>query len=369
MYQAAIYLRLSRDDGQGESGSISAQRRLLQTYCQANGFPIVAEFVDDGWSGTSFERPGFAALLRAVESGAVNLVLTKDLSRLGRNYLSAGQYTELYFPAHNVRYIAVGDGYDSQRGEDDSVPFRHVVNEMYARDASRKIRSALQVRMLDGLYIGSYAPYGYRKDPQNHNHLLPDPETAPIVQELFALAAAGRSGSEIAGLFNNRRIPSPLAHRQGRTESAWRSAGVCRMLENSVYKGDLAQGKNRKVSFRSKVVRAQPKPLWIVVKQAHEPLVTPALFEQAQRRSAPCAVYCADCGSRMTLVRTRRKQDPYDLVCARYHAHGRAACSRHGVRLSAVLPYLGCGKVSVGQNGEIACRPDATQPDFPASHG
>ncbi len=164
-YKAALYMRLSKDDGQSESVGISAQRRILKAYSKEHGFEIEDEYIDDGFSGTNFERPAFKRMIKDIEQKRINLVLTKDLSRLGRNYIAAGEYTEIYFPGKGVRYIAVSDGYDSASPNDDIAPFRHVVNEMYARDISRKIRSSLYARMKDGVYIGNFAPYGYEKSP------------------------------------------------------------------------------------------------------------------------------------------------------------------------------------------------------------
>ena len=212
--RAALYLRLSRDDaGAGESVSIGGQRALLRSYAADHGWTVAGEYVDDGFSGTSFRRPGLERLLADVEAGRVDLVLTKDLSRLGRDYIRTGELAEVYFPSRHVRYIAVNDGFDSQGPDSGLAPFQNVVNEMYARDASKKIRSALAVRRAQGRYVGSLAPYGYRKDPADRNRLLPDPPAAAVVGEIFAWAAVGTGPGEIArrrgsrsgtGRFRNR---------------------------------------------------------------------------------------------------------------------------------------------------------------------
>ena len=188
-YIAGLYLRLSKDDGAGESSSISTQRNILLSYAKDNNFRIYDEYVDDGWSGTNFERPEFKRMIKDIESGHINLVLTKDLSRLGRDYITTGQYTEIYFPSKGVRYIAINDGYDSESQYTDIVPFKNVLNEMYARDTSRKIRSAFISKMEQGSYIGNFAPYGYKKDERNKNHLIIDEEAAPIVSKIFKMAA------------------------------------------------------------------------------------------------------------------------------------------------------------------------------------
>ena len=188
-YRAALYMRLSKDDGGAESSSIQSQRSLLLSYAGEHGFSVYNEYVDDGWSGTNFDRPEFLHMLSDIEAGQVNLVLVKDLSRLGRDYIGTGRYTEIYFPSKGVRCIAVNDGYDSLGGDSDLIPFKHVMNEMYARDISRKIRSALAVRMGEGVYIGNFAPYGYQKDPARRGRLEPDPEAAAVVQRIFEAAA------------------------------------------------------------------------------------------------------------------------------------------------------------------------------------
>ena len=212
-YRAGLYMRLSKDDGVGESSSITTQRKILRAYAEEHGFSVYDEYMDDGWSGTNFERPEFKRMISDIEAGHINLVLTKDLSRLGRDYITAGQYTEIYFPSKGVRYIAINDGYDSDSPYTDIAPFKNVINEMYARDTSRKIRSAFSAKMQGGSYIGNFAPYGYQKDPGDKNHLVPDPVTAPIVQRLFRLAEAGTGLSEIARLLNGEGVVTPAVYR------------------------------------------------------------------------------------------------------------------------------------------------------------
>ena len=258
--RAALYLRLSHRDGGGEGESIANQRALLRAYAREQGFQVAGEYVDSGWSGTRFDRPAFRRLLSDVEAGAVDVVLTKDLSRLGRDYIAAGQYAELYFPAHGVRYIAVNDGYDSLR-ESDIAPFKNVVNEMYARDISRKIRSALAVRRAEGRYLGSFAPYGYQKDPDDRGRLRPEAHAAQVVKEIFASAAGGEGTGAIARRLNARGEPSPgrwrcLTHPGLREEDwvgagCWTAAAVRRILDGEVYLGRTVQGKSAKRSFRA----------------------------------------------------------------------------------------------------------------------
>lgn len=287
--RGAIYLRLSKDDeAKTESSSIVSQRRLLLRYACEKGFPIVREYSDDGWSGTTFDRPAFQEMIRDIKRGEINLVMTKDLSRLGRDYIVSGQYTELFFPSMNVRFIAVNDGYDSAVSDSDLIPFKNIINEMYARDISRKIRSSLRTRMEDGSYIGNFAPYGYEKIPGPPVRLVPDPETSPTVRRIFTLGADGYTPSQIAGLLNKNKVPSPAVCRCIRHPKLsvdnytscrlWTGNTILKMLHNPVYTGRLIQGKSRKLSFKSRLTVPNPKDLWIDAGITHEALISDELF-------------------------------------------------------------------------------------------
>ena len=199
-YNTALYLRLSKDDGtMSESSSIQTQKEMLTRYCRENGFAISQIYIDDGWSGTNTNRPSFQRMLSDIEDGKINCVITKDLSRLGRNYLETGSFTEIYFPEHNVRYIAVTDGVDTAKGSTmDITPFKNLLNDMYAQDISKKIKSSLMTRQKQGKFIGTKAPYGYVKDPADKNHLLIDERFAPTVRYIFKLAKDGIGITQIA---------------------------------------------------------------------------------------------------------------------------------------------------------------------------
>ena len=358
-HAAALYMRLSReDDGNAESASIATQRKLLRSYAGENGFAVAGEYIDDGWSGTSFDRPEFSRMIADIEAGEVNMVITKDLSRLGRDYIAAGQYTELYFPSRGVRYIAVNDCYDSAGPMNDIVPFKHVINEMYARDASRKIRSALHVKMREGGWIGNFAPYGYKKDPANKNRLVADERSAPVVREIFKLAAEGSRPSEIAARLNGYGTPSPALHRclthphldpdVYTSRKEWSPSTICKMLGNVVYLGHTAQGKTSKPSFRSKTPLPKPRSEWQVVENTHEPIVTPEVFDLVRRRclsrrAAPKSGFvnvfsgvakCADCGGNMSTAPSRKKGEQYNLVCGGYKLYGKKACTNHFISYS-----------------------------------
>lgn len=352
--RAVLYLRLSRDDDNpGESESIQNQRSLLQGYAARHGFAIVEEYVDDGWSGTRFDRPRFQDMLRDMKQHRFGIVLVKDLSRLGRDYIQTGRYLELVFPEYGVRLIAVGDGIDTARPDTDLAPFRNVINEMYARDTSRKIRSALHTKMQAGKFIGNFAPYGYQKDPRDKNHLIPDERAATTVRQIFAWAAAGRRPAEIAQMLNERGVPPPAVYRtlvhpelnpdHYSKSKAWTSVGVSRILQDVVYLGHIAQGKTDKVSFKSKKTREKRMDEWIIVPNCHTPLVCQQTFETVQRQRAArrCdrkgmfsnlfsgLVFCMDCGKAMSTVGTRRKGSAANLACGAYKLRGTSACSNH----------------------------------------
>ena len=293
----AIYLRLSKDDeGAGESISIANQRKLLLRYAKEHSFTIIREYVDDGFSGTSFDRPGFQRLIEDIRNKEIHLVLTKDLSRLGRDYIKTGEYTEHFFPAHKVRFIAVGDGYDSDNSSSDLIPFRNVINEMYARDISRKIRASLHVRMEEGSYIGNFAPYGYQKNSGERRSLSPDPEAAPVVLRLFQEAAAGSLPSEIAHRLNKENVPCPSRYRQSHfpqlesdpryKNKLWTANTVIKILHNPVYLGHMVQGKTRKLSFKSSSSLPVPASERICVPDTHPAIVTEELFYRCQEQLA-----------------------------------------------------------------------------------
>ena len=350
--ETVLYLRLSRDDeGRGESESIQSQRQILRSYAREKGWILGREYVDDGYSGTNFQRPGFRRLLQDVEQGLVARVLVKDLSRLGRNYLLVGQYTELYFPAKGVQVIAVNDGYDSKSQGVDLSPFQNLVNEMVARDSSRKIRSALQARMQAGDFVGAFAPYGYCRSPQNRHRLVVDEQAAPVVRELFARAAQGASPTQLARELTARGIPTPLAHRRqrspmtGESPGSWSPTTVKKILKNPVYLGHMVQGKSRKISFKSPVTVPREPEEWLVVQNTHPPLVSESLFDQAAHgrgtgtpplqgefcNELAGLVFCRDCGRAMSTAPTRRKGAVANLVCGGYKAKGKEACTNHFV--------------------------------------
>lgn len=293
-------MRLSKDDeGEGESASITTQRKMLRAYAAENHYYVYDEYVDDGISGTTFERPDFRRMIRDIENSKVNMVITKDLSRLGRDYILTGQYTEIYFPSKKVRYIAINDGYDSDSPYTDIAPFKNIINEMYARDISKKIRSSFMTHMEEGDFVSAFAPYGYMRDPVDKHHLVADEEPAEIVREIFGKAAKGILPVDISRELNRRQVPTPLEYRQKKKPSestvdfgkrrGWTSSTITKMLHNIVYLGHMAQGKTTKISFKSGTTVKNPKEDWYVVKNTHEPLVSREVlpWQAAGAGSAP----------------------------------------------------------------------------------
>lgn len=354
IYNAALYCRLSKDDNNvGDSSSIVTQKDMLTRYAHEQNFCIYDVYIDDGYSGTNFDRPAFQKMKQDIESGKVNLVITKDLSRLGRDYIISGQLIEEYFPKHNVRYIAITDGFDSINKYNDIAPFKNVVNELYARDISKKIRSAFETKMKEGKFIGNFAPYGYKKDSEDKNKLIINEETAPIVQYIFKLAEEGYRPIDIARALNEKHILPPALYRCSKNpklnvdnyskRKEWTSPNIQKMLKNTTYIGHTAQHKTTKISFKSKVTLANQKKDWIIVENTHEPIIDKQTFEIVQkmivsRKNPPKSDFknifsgiaiCADCGSNMSTTGTRKKDSKYNLVCGKYKLYGSKECTNH----------------------------------------
>lgn len=369
-WTAGLYMRLSRDDeGEGESASIGTQREILRSFAREQGIAVYDEYIDDGWSGTNFQRPAFTRMMEDIRAGRLNCVIAKDLSRLGRNSARGADLLDEIFPSRGVRFISVLDGYDSlQRncGLALAAPLMMSVHELYARETSAKIRASLRAKMERGEYIGSFAPYGYQKAPDNKNRLVPDGQAGPVVREIFRRAAEGESPGEIAAELNRRGIASPLEYRRtGRlccgagAEKRWSAGGVARILGDRVYLGETAQGRREKLSYKSSVTLEKSPEDWVVVRETHEPLTDPACFAAARRYSAArrraarggfcnafsSLAFCAQCGRAMTTAPSRKKGVSHKLCCGGYKAGGAARCSNHFIDYEllcqAVLMALG----------------------------
>ena len=303
VYNTALYLRLSRDDEEyGDSVSIETQRTILQQYAKENRLHVVDEYVDDGWSGTNFDRPDFQRLIADIEAKKVNMVITKDLSRLGRDYILTGHYMERYFPEHRVRYISLLDGIDTgvDSTANDITPFRAIMNDMYAKDISKKIKSVKQDKQRKGQFIGGKPMYGYKMHPTEKNKIVIDEEVAPVVRRIFALALSGMSCRKIATTLNEEGVPTPATYcgwkvgNPGPYTGLWSSERISEMLRNETYIGNMVQGRMVKISYKSKKCLRQSPENWVVVEGTHEPMVKIAcslfagpISDSPRRVSAP----------------------------------------------------------------------------------
>ena len=367
IYEVGIYCRLSKDDGtDNESASIATQKSILTDYVKRQGWHLAKTYVDDGYSGTNFQRPSFQNMIKDIENGLINCVITKDLSRLGRNYLDCGLYLEVFFPEHNVRYIAVNDGVDTlNKSAMDITPFRNILNEMYSADVSVKIKSAYRARFQQGKFIGTTAPYGYVKDPADHNHLLIDDKVAHVVREIFDLALAGNGIAKIRKHINKQHILRPAAYavEQGATgyeryfedneenRYIWSENSVRGILRSPIYAGNLAGYKRIAANMKSKKRPSKLPEEWEVILDTHEGIVTQEEFDTVQqlmtsRRREQNAggfenifsgvIKCADCGYAMRAASANRRKRP-DIIdcvqytCNNYGRYGNVMCTAHSI--------------------------------------
>lgn len=364
-WRAAEYLRISREDGdKEESDSIGTQKDITHEYVEQNEDIVFAgEYIDDGWTGTNFARPDFERMMDDMKSGAVNCIIVKDLSRLGRNYILVGQYLEMIFPLLNIRFISVVDHIDSVKDpasiNNALVSFKNVMNDEYCRDISNKVRSSLDRKRSKGEFIGSFASYGYLKDPEDHHHLVVDPAAAEVVRDIFQWFLGGMSIIGIAKRLNQLGIPSPsmykkqlgfdYRHPAGELcDGLWPDSSVKRILKNRVYTGDMVQNKTKIKSYKVHVCVNVPEEDWVIVPDTHEAIVSREQFETVQQllrrdtRTSPGVNHvsmfggylrCADCRRAMakkTVVQPRKKY--YYYVCQTFRKGDRAACTKHTIR-------------------------------------
>ena len=345
---AAIYMRLSRDDeNYGDSVSIETQRTILTQFVKENGFHVVDEYVDDGWSGTNFERPSFQRMIGDIESGRVNCIITKDLSRFGREHVMMDYYLEFYFPEKNVRYIAVSDGEDTEKGLSDFVPFKNLFNEWFAKDTSRKVKTSLNAKFRAGEHTCAYAPIGYKKNPDIKNKLMIDEETRWIVEKIFELALLGNGASKIMKLLISDKVPTPsyLNYKRFGTfaniyadapdEKAWEwNVGqVKSILKDETYIGNSVHYRETKASFKSKRRVYRDKSEWLTVERAHEPIISKSDFDNVQgqlasrrreKKDFTTQVFagllkCSGCGWALNYATHKRKDGTYGYYkCDKY---------------------------------------------------
>ena len=386
--RAAIYCRLSKDDDQdGPSASIQNQREMLCRYCEEQGWHVAGIFQDDGYTGLNMDRPDFQQMLSLIQQGMFDVVLTKDLSRLGRNYLQTGQLIEEFFPKNKVRYIALNDAVDTNM-ENEITPFRNILNEMYSRDVSKKVHSSYLTKAKSGKFTGCLAPFGYKKDPEDKNHLIIDEDTAWIVRKIFDYARNGDGPNRIRSKLEKEEIPCPawwnrqkgLRNHFSKFEQEdpergrfiWDFTAIQGILGNPVYTGAIA---SQKTMYRFKIGwMGDKKPEdWIVVENMHEPLVDRDTFdlvqEKIQSRKRPDAwgnfslfaglVKCGQCGSTMNIRRANAKGNERIYTCFRYNKYGAAHCSQHRIKYDTLYDIVleqirTCARKALADEREVA---------------
>lgn len=357
MYKTARYARLSREDGDKlESDSILNQLHVIEDFCSLHPeLEVLEDYTDDGFTGTNFQRPGFQRMLGDIQAGTINCVIVKDLSRFGRDYIDMGYYLERLFPTLGVRFIAVNDCVDSLSGPYDMLlPLKNIFNTQYAKDISSKIRSSFRTKQRRGEFVGAFASYGYLKEPENRNHLIPDPVAAEVVRRIFQMAASGIGQVRIAKQLNEERTPCPSEYKRlmgerytnGQkleTTCYWTYATIHRMLRNEIYLGNMVANRYERPAMHGKAKKADETD-WIVVNGTHEPLISRELWDTVQAQIANNArsvdftgnvslfsgfLFCGDCGRAM--CKTSRS-GRISYTCGSYHRYGASVCSSHYIR-------------------------------------
>ena len=371
IYDVGIYCRLSRDDSNSslESMSIANQRQLLTDFVKEKGWNLIECYIDDGWTGGNFQRPDFQRMLRDVEAAKINCVVVKDLSRLGRNYVQAGYYTEEYFVERGIRFIAINDAVDTMQensASNDLAAFHHVLNEIYPRQVSKKVRQVKRTRAQQGMFMNSQAPYGFIKSPQDKHVLIEDEEAANIVRRIFNEYAAGDSARKIGDRLNSENIDSPRSYhykKKGREnvypnqKNAWGSASVMQILRNQAYIGNMIQGRRQVISFKTKKVRCVDPSDWIIVENTHTPLVSRELWDRVHSKIKnsnrvretkkqtvglfSSILKCANCGSPLAYMRKKLKTCEKGVYrCSRYNNHGGQTCSSHYIDEADICSFV-----------------------------
>ena len=361
-YHAALYIRLSKEDeSEGPSQSVQNQESLLREFVQQHRLSVYDTYIDDGWSGTNFDRPAFQRMIADIEAKKVNMVITKDLSRLGRDYILTGHYMERYFPEHRVRYISLLDGIDTgvDSTANDITPFRAIMNDMYAKDISKKIKSVKRDKQRKGQFIGGKPAYGYKMHPTEKNKIVIDEEVAPVVRRIFALALSGMSCRNIATRLNQEGVPTPATYanlpvaRPGPYTGLWSSERISEMLQNETYIGNMVQGRSVKISYKSKKCLRQAPANWVVVEGTHEPLVDGETFRKVQllvgsRKHTRSRTYdfllkglifCHECGYPLAVLNRKnaRGEDVLYFVCRTYQRFTKAGvCTCHSIKEKTV---------------------------------
>lgn len=373
-YKAAIYLRLSREDGdfsvaneKTESNSISNQRLLIKEYLKKHPeIAVVREYCDDGYTGANFDRPQFQRMMEAIRIGEIDCVVVKDLSRFGREYIGAGEYIEKVFPRLGVRFIAINDNYDNAKPDADNnalvLPFKNLMNDSYCRDISIKVRSNLDAKRQNGQFVGAHVPFGYMRAPDNKNQLVIDPPAASVVQDIFRWKIEGLSPNRIADRLNEINVPSPIEYKkahgskqrtcfQTKKVAVWSAVAIYRILRNEVYTGTLVQGKTTSPNHKVKKTIAKPQTEWSRTENAHEAIISPAQFDLVRKimledTRSPAGVsgvhpffgkiFCADCGSPMVRKVNHHGKREYAYFVCSGNKHDKKSCSSHIIKESIV---------------------------------
>ena len=361
-YHVALYIRLSKEDeNEGPSESVNNQKSMLEEFVQQHRLSVYDIYIDDGWSGTSFDRPNFQRMISDIEAKKVNMVITKDLSRLGRDYIMTGHYMERYFPEHRVRYISLLDGIDTgvESSANDITPFRAIMNDMYAKDISKKIKSVKRDKQRKGQFIGGKPVYGYKMHPTEKNKIVIDPDAAPIVRRIFNMALDGMSCRKIAVQLNEEKVPPPAAYagltvaNPGPYTGLWSSERISDMLQNETYIGNMVQGRSVKISYKSKKCRKQNREDWVVVEGTHEPLIDDETFRKVRmlvdsRKHTRSRTYdfplkglifCHECGYPLAVLNRRNAagEDVLYFVCRTYQRFTKAGvCTCHTIKEKTV---------------------------------
>lgn len=361
-YHVALYIRLSKEDeSEGPSQSVTNQKSLLEEFVKQHRLSVYDTYIDDGWSGTNFDRPDFQRMIRDIEAKKVNMVITKDLSRLGRDYIMTGHYMERYFPEKRVRYISLLDGIDTgvESTANDITPFRAIMNDMYAKDISKKIKSVKRDKQRKGQFIGGKPMYGYKMHPTEKNKIVVDEEVAPVVRRIFAMALDGMSCRKIAATLNEEKVPTPATYcgwnmgRKGPYAGLWSSERISEMLQNETYIGNMVQGRSVKISYKSKKCLKQTKANWVVVEGTHEPLVDADTFRKVRmlvesRKHTRSRTYdfllkglifCHECGYPLATLNRKNAagEERLFFVCRTYQRFTKAGvCTCHSIKEQTV---------------------------------
>jgi len=363
-YKVGMYLRLSKDDERaGESLSIENQRKVLTNYITEQGWTLYDEYVDDGVSGVTFERPGVQRLLDDAKAGRINLIICKDLSRFGRNYIQVGQYTDYIFPMYNIRFIALTDNVDTASSDTasmDMMPIMNVFNEWYAANTSKKIRAVLETNAKAGKYHTTFSSYGYVKGDDEKRTPIIDSEAAMVVRRIFEMRAAGYNVKRIATVLNDEHILSPddyrykMLHKESPryTHHLWSVIAVKRILRNQIYIGNLAQMRTTTVSYKNHKVIRKDESDWVIIEHNHEPIISQELWDKVREVDASVSTgkktkegvtlplsglcYCADCGTKAKQQSSAGGNTRAGYACGRYSYYGKKYCTSHYITVSAL---------------------------------